>query len=293
MITEILSGATIMQWENLTAPDFAKAAYDTGVCILALGVLERHGEHLPLGTDYLNGHRLACLAAEKAPSIVFPPFYFGQIYEARCFPGAVALRPTLLLALLQAVLDEIGRNGFRKIILLSAHGGNDHLAPFLAQCSLWEEKPYSLYYYTGELSLERRKAWQAILETPAHGHACECESSISLANHPQLVHLERLPRGKSFAGKLVPGKPPAGTDPGEALNRLDHLPANFSGVSWYADFPEHYAGDARPANAEKGVALRQILVDAFAEYIAAVKADQMVPELEQEFFARVAAVSGQ
>ncbi len=282
-----------MQWENLTAPDFAKAAYDTGVCILVLGVLERHGEHLPLGTDFLNGHRLACLAAEQEPAVVFPPFYFGEIYEARCFPGAVALPPALLLELLRAVLDEIGRNGFRKVILLSAHGGNDHIAPFLAQCSLWDEKPYSVYYYTGELSPVRRRAWDAVLETPTHGHACECESSITLANYPQLVHLERLPRGKSFAGKLVPGKTPIGTDPGEALNRLDHLPANFSGVSWYADFPEHYAGDARLASAEKGVALRRILVDAFAEYVAAVKADQMVPELEQEFFARAAAVSGQ
>ena len=280
-----------MQWENLTAPEFGKAAYDTSVCILALGVLERHGEHLPLGTDYLNGHRLACLASEKEPSVVFPPFYFGQIYEARCFPGTIALRPTLLIELLQAVLDEIGRNGFHKIILISGHGGNNHLLPFLAQSSLWEEKPYSLYLYTGQLSPARQADWNAILETSEHAHACECETSISLANHPQLVHLERLPRGKSFAGKLVPGKTPTGTDPGEALHRLDHLPANFSGISWYADYPEHYGGDARPASAEKGRALLQIAVDAFAEYIAAVKADQMVPELEQEFFARAAAVS--
>src|SRR5450756_2018253 len=90
MITEILSGAMIMQWENLTAPDFAKAAYDTGVCILVLGVLERHGGHLPLGTDYLNGHRLACLAAEKAPSVVFPPFYFGQIYDCLLYTSDAA-----------------------------------------------------------------------------------------------------------------------------------------------------------------------------------------------------------
>jgi len=48
-----------MQWENLTSPDFARAVKDTGVCVLALGVLERHSEHLPLGSDFLNGHKIA------------------------------------------------------------------------------------------------------------------------------------------------------------------------------------------------------------------------------------------
>ena len=110
-----------MQWEQLTAPDFARAVRETGVCVIDFGVLERHGDHLPLGTDCLNGHRLACLAAEKEAAVVFPLFYFGQIYEARCFPGTVALKPALLLEFVTNILDEAGRNGFRKIILLSAH----------------------------------------------------------------------------------------------------------------------------------------------------------------------------
>ena len=37
-----------MQWENLTAPDFQKAVEETGVCVIAMGVVEKHGEHLPL-----------------------------------------------------------------------------------------------------------------------------------------------------------------------------------------------------------------------------------------------------
>ena len=92
-----------MQWEELTAPEFAAAARETGVCVVAMGVLERHSEHLPLGTDYLVGHAIACRAAEKEPAVVFPPFYFGQIYEARCFPGTVTIKPALLLELLANV----------------------------------------------------------------------------------------------------------------------------------------------------------------------------------------------
>ena len=138
-----------MQWENLTSTDFARAVQDTGVCILALGVLERHSEHLPLGTDMLNSHAVACLAAQAEPAVVFPQFYFGQIYEARCFPGTLTLRPTLLIELLQGVLAEIARNGFKKIILFNGHGGNNAMLRFLAQTSLWEEAPYSLYLFGG------------------------------------------------------------------------------------------------------------------------------------------------
>lgn len=258
-----------MQWEHLTSDDFVLAVRETGVCLIAMGVVERHGTHLPLGTDYLSGHAVACLAAEKERAVVFPPFYFGQIYEARCFPGTVTIKPTLLIELVQAVLDEIGRNGFTKIILLNAHGGNDYFLPFLTQCSLWEQKPYSLYLYTGELSPEREKEWQSILETTEHGHACECESSVLMASYPELVDLSKV-----------------SPQPGTAQHRLSHLPAHFSAIWWYADYPEHYAGDARSASVEKGLRLRQIKVDALAEYIKAVKADQVVPTLEKEFFDR-------
>ena len=258
-----------MQWENLTAPDFARAVRETGVCVLAMGVLERHSEHLPLGTDYLNGHELAVRAAALEPAVVFPPFYFGQIYEARSYPGTFTIKPGLLLELLQAVLDEIGRNGFRKIAIVNAHGGNRHLIPFLAQSQLWEQKPYSLYWFNGDLGEERSRIWAETLETKLHQHACECETSITLANFPELVKMDAIP-----------------AEPAEPLGRMAHLSSAYAGIWWYADYPEHYAGDARTASAEKGRILRQLEVDALAEFLGAVKADTVVPALEKEFFQR-------
>ena len=257
-----------MQWENLTATAFAEAVHETGVCVIAMGVLEKHSEHLPLGTDFLNAHKIACLAAEQEPAVVFPPFYFGQIYEARCFPGALTLKPTLLLDVIQGVFDEIGRNGFEKIVVFNGHGGNTHLLRFLAQCALWEEKPYQLYLPVG-LTPEREAQWKAIVETEVHGHACECETSISLANHPELVNMERVP-----------------AEPAMPLDRMRDLPETFNGIGWYANYPDHYAGDARTATREKGLALRQLEIDSLAEYIAAVKADQVAPALSREFFSR-------
>ena len=205
-----------MQWEELTATDFSKAARETGVCVVALGVIEKHSEHLPLGTDYLSAHKVACLATEKEPAVVFPPFYFGQIYEARCFPGTLTIKPVLLLDLVQAVLDEIGRNGFKKIILFNGHGGNHHFISFLAQCALWEEKPYHLYIPGRRLFPEDGdEEWEAIRGTSYGGHACEIETSIVLGTHPHLVKMDRVP-----------------DEPAPPLGRMKELPPTFTGVWW-------------------------------------------------------------
>ncbi len=255
-----------MQWEQMTAPEFARAVEKTGVCILPMGVLERHSEHLPLGQDMLASHAIACRAAEKEPAVVYPPWYFGQIYEARAFPGCVTLRPTLLLELLESVLDEIGRNGFRKVLLLNGHGGNRFMIFFMAQCALWARKPYSIYVPDARLTPERQKQWDGILETKEHGHACECETSVALHLFPELVKMNAMAK-----------------QPAEALMRMKKAPGLFAGISWYADYPDHYAGDARCATAEKGRKLFQLRVDNLAEQIALVKADKVVPALEAEF----------
>jgi creatinine amidohydrolase len=189
-----------MQWEALTAPDFTRAVQETGVCILSLGVLEKHSEHLPLGTDMLLGHKVACMAAEIEPAVVFPQFYFGQIYEARAFPGALTLKPTLLVDLLWGVLDEIGRNGFKKIVLFNAHGGNHHWLRFVLQSALWEEKPFQVYLAEQWFNQEDEAEWAKLRQTDYGGHACEQETSEVLGCYPEWV--------KNGYGTRKPGKTP-------------------------------------------------------------------------------------
>jgi creatinine amidohydrolase len=258
-----------MQWEALTAPDFTRAVQETGVCILSLGVLEKHSEHLPLGTDMLLGHKVACMAAEIEPAVVFPQFYFGQIYEARAFPGALTLKPTLLVDLLWGVLDEIGRNGFKKIVLFNAHGGNHHWLRFVLQSALWEEKPYQVYLAEQWFNQEDEAEWAKLRQTDYGGHACEQETSEVLGCYPEWVKMDMVPEN--------PAKP---------LDRLQHLPPTYNALWWYANYPDHYAGDARTASIEKGKELLDLAARRLAVYVAAVKADTVIPALSQEFFNR-------
>jgi creatinine amidohydrolase len=258
-----------MQWEALTAADFRQAVQDTGVCVVPLGVMEKHSDHLPLGTDCYIAHKLACLAAEQEPAVVYPSFFFGQIYEAQCFPGTVTIAPRLLLELLFEVLDGIGRNGFRKIVLYSGHGGNIHFLNFLGQCSLWEQKPYELYIPTRRISPEAEKEWDTLSEPLASGHAGDYETSLMLGLFPDLVKTDRVPE-----------------NPAHPLERMKSLPDTYNAIWWYANFPDHYAGDARLSTRAKGEKLVNFSVDYLAQFIARVKADTIVPTLTQEFFGR-------
>src|SRR2546427_2868525 len=80
-----------VKWEELTAGDFIQAIQRSeGACLLPFGIIEKHGPHLPLGTDLLNVRYLAERAAAKEYAVVFPAYYFGQIFEATHEPGVVA-----------------------------------------------------------------------------------------------------------------------------------------------------------------------------------------------------------
>lgn len=137
-----------VKWEELTAPDFVKAIERAqGTCVLPFGILEKHGPHLPLGNDLINARYLAVHAAEQEYAVVFPEYYFGQIFEAKQQPGTVAYSAQLQLQLLQETTDEMARNGCRKILILNGHGGNNHLLPFFAQSQLASPRNYVVYVF--------------------------------------------------------------------------------------------------------------------------------------------------
>ena len=132
-----------VKWEELTAADFRQAIQQSkGTCLLPFGILEKHGLHLPLGTDLLNVRYASLHAAEQEFAVVFPEYYFGQIFEAKHEPGTVAYSMDLQLKLLQETTDEMARNGCKKIIIVNGHGGNEHLLPYFAQSQMDKPKDY-------------------------------------------------------------------------------------------------------------------------------------------------------
>src|SRR5512132_4604222 len=139
-------GRMSVHWEELTAADFRDAITRAkSTCLLPIGIMEKHGPHLPLGNDLLNVRYASINAAQQEYAVVFPEYYFGQINEAKHEPGTVSYSRGLQLQMLQETTDEMARNGCKKIIITNGHGGNPNLLNFFAQTQLESPRDYVVY----------------------------------------------------------------------------------------------------------------------------------------------------
>lgn len=254
-----------VKWEELTAEDFRQAIQQSkGTCLLPFGILEKHGPHLPLGTDLLNVRYASLHAAEQEFAVVFPEYYFGQIFEAKHEPGTIAYSMELQLKLLQETTEEMARNGCKKVIIVNGHGGNEHLLPYFAQAQMASPKDYVVYVLDGERS---RPGGPAKKSTGIDYHAGENETSNTLYTHPEVVHLDR-----------------AGRESGADQKRQNLPDFLYTGIWWYVRFPNHYSGDGSVATKELGEWNVQGWISTIVEAIRAVKADDASLKIQNEFY---------
>jgi creatinine amidohydrolase len=253
------------KWEELTGPDFIQAIHQSqGVCVLPFGIIEKHGPHLPLGTDLLDVRFAVMNAVKQEYAVVFPEYYFGQIFEARQQPGTVAYSLSTQLTLLQETVSEMARNGCKKIVIVNGHGGNNSLLPLFAQAQMASRRDYVVYVFgLPHLDVPGRPA----MKTPMDMHAGEGETAHMLIARPDLVHQDR-----------------ATQESGEDQKR-DPLPDTvYTGIWWYARFPNHYAGHGEAATKELGQFDQATWSREIAEALKAIKADEMSLKLQNQFY---------
>ncbi|HUJ95751.1 MAG TPA: creatininase family protein [Terriglobales bacterium] len=253
-----------VHWEELTAADFRAAIQQAqGTCLLPFGILEKHGPHLPLGTDLLNVRYVSLRAAEQEFAVVFPEYYFGQIFEAKHEPGTIAYSSGLQMELLHETTDEMARNGCKKIIIVNGHGGNEHLLPFFAQSQLQKPHDYVVYVFDSRVP----ESGGPPKKTTVDMHAGESETSKMMIARPDLVHQDR-----------------ANSESGADLARLKLPDGVYTGIWWYARFPNHYSGDGSAATHELGEFQMNWWINTVVEVIRAVKADEESLRLQNEFY---------
>lgn len=258
-----------VKMENLTALEFKTAVEKSArTAIIPIGVLEKHGPHMPLGTDVFTAREMAVRAAEKEYAVVFPWYQFSQINEARHQPGTISYSPELIWKVLQETLDELNRNGFEKIILISGHGGNAGFLEHFCISQMSERRNYALYWYRPAYDSEViRKAEAITMDDKLDQHAGNRETSMVEAIVPDLVHPDR-----------------AGLQPGIDYDRISNLEHVYTGIWWYASYPNHYSGDGSKAKAEAGEMILQSITEQFADVIRKVKDDKNVLMLQEAFY---------
>lgn len=169
----------------------------------------------------------------------------------------------LQLKLLQETTDEMARNGCKKLIIVNGHGGNEHLLPYFAQAQLDKPHDYVVDVFDGE----RSRPGGPPRKTSGGMHAGESETSNTIVSRPDLVHLDR-----------------AASESG-ADQKRQSLPGDlYTGIWWYARFPNHYAGDGSVATKELGDWNMQGWIGAIVESIRAAKADDASLKIQNEFY---------
>ena len=252
-----------VRWEELTAEDFRAGIHQSqGTCLLPFGILEKHGPHLPLGTDLLNVRSAALSAAAQEYAVVFPEYYFGQIFEAKHEPGTIAYSAQLQMSLLQETADEMARNGCKKVLIVNGHGGNENLLPYFAQTQLQKPHDY-VVYVMGLVDTPGGPAKKTSLDM----HAGESETSKMLITNPALVHMDR-----------------AKQESGEDQKRVNLPDSLYTAIWWYARFPNHYSGDGSAATRELGEFEMKGWTEAIVKAIRAVKDDEESLKLQNEFY---------
>ena len=283
-----------MKWEYLREEEFEGAIERSGgLCILPLGCLEKHGQHLPVGCDSIVAHGIAELAAEMEEAVVFPTgMWLGDVFHfnADADPGAVrkrggiGLNPHTAFTLLQELCDEIARNGFRKILLFNCHGGNRSLSNQLARNLMYEPRNYafmslfgahlphyspsSLYEevlarreefdYLTEQDVETLKEWAAKTHIGGHGDFMETANVYGL--QPQTVAPDRFD-----------------AEDGLSRRRSGYLSKMkiYASTGWHNDFPNYY--DAVPpfgCNEQIGKLSNQLLAEDLVKIIKVIKEDE-------------------
>jgi creatinine amidohydrolase len=258
-------GSLSAHWEELTGPDFVQAIHQSqGVCVLPFGIIEKHGPHLPLGTDLLDVRFAVFNAVKQEYAVVFPEYFFGQIFEAQQQPGTVAYSLSTQLTLLQETVKEMARNGCKKVVIVNGHGGNESLLPLFAQAQLASPRDYVVYVFgLPNTDVPGRPA----MKTKVDMHAGETETSLMLIARPDLVHMDRA------------------TDESGADQKRQSLPGSvYTGIWWYARFPNHYSGEGAAGNKDLGEFDQKAWSSQIAEAIKAIKADQESLKLQNQFF---------
>jgi creatinine amidohydrolase len=160
-----------MTWREVR--DAARSA----IALLPIGSQEQHAAHLPMGTDTMLAEAVVDGALERLDTEVvrLPALPFGHSPH-HLFAAAVSLRATTLQAVLGDVLDSLATSGFRRVLVVNGHGGNDEIMRLAV-------KEYAL---RADVALAAC-SYFSLGEGGTPGHAGHYETSLMLTTHGDLV----------------------------------------------------------------------------------------------------------
>ena len=198
-----------MNLVDMTWPEVAALSRDLPV-VIPVAAVEQHGHHLPVVTDsLLLGEIVKRVSGRMEGKILFAPLqWLGNSHHHLDFPGTVSASPRVYLDLLSDLVECFLTHGFRRIVVVNGHGGND----IPAKQALFELR--QRHRHRDDLLLLMTTYWGLGTRPWDHdpsivqremGHACEWETSMVLRAAPHLVKPHQRLGTVAFGDPFLPG----------------------------------------------------------------------------------------
>jgi creatinine amidohydrolase len=241
---------------EMTTDEAATAVAARPVVIIPAGAFEQHGPGMALATDLVRAEHVAEHVVRELAghAVIGPAVPVGVSPHHMAFAGTVTLTTTTLAAVLREYADSLYRRGWRKILVITGHGGNNATLTTVAQ-DLLTTHP-DLQFAWSPLTALAADVVGGMGVSEVHGHSGEAETAQMLFLAPHLVHRDRLAAGTTRRRDLDPlGAVALSAGPPTVPARYDRLAAN--GV----------LGDPRRATAEDGAALVEAMVRRIVDFV--------------------------
>lgn len=200
---------------HMTSPEVADLLTRTDMVIIPVGALEQHGDHLPIGTDFINGVERCKLIAQERDLLVAPILMVGQSPYHMGFAGSISLSAETIIDVHLEAVESLIHHGFKRFIIMNAHGGNRAITTLLVD---------QINQTTAGIAVSFGEAvapFMAPSSTPAstvldrHGGSGETSNSLYLM--PTLVQLDKAvkpeltlpPHLEAMLPDVVAGEPTA------------------------------------------------------------------------------------
>ncbi|NLE05639.1 MAG: creatininase family protein [Crenarchaeota archaeon] len=244
-----------MRLENITWPGIQAYFSSNDGVIMAIGSIECHGRHLPVGTDTLIPEKLLEMIEDRISMMIAPTVPFGVCPYFEDFPGTINIGEEILYPLVSKIVTSLYKAGARRFIFLNGHGGNIKTLERIGY-DIQRKKGLAAILNWWKIVGEINQEWKG-------GHGGAVETAAIMALNSDLVDENELYEGGSFSDltellKVV--------SPSEVAfqNALITIPRNVQSVTdngWFGlDHPEN-------ANVEWGIAMLSKFVDYFCDFI--------------------------
>lgn len=178
-----------MRWFDMTAPEIEAVDRDATLVVQPIAAVEQHGPHLPTGVDTILVTAFSEEVERRRPGqiLLCPTFWWGASGHHLSFGGTLSAELERYVDVLVDLARPILDRGFLRFAYLNGHGGN--IDPMRMALRRLEAA------YPGRV-LAGAPYWnlmegdlRALLDGPHKfvGHACEFETALMRALHPQSV----------------------------------------------------------------------------------------------------------